>query len=154
MRYLVFFLYVFFSPIFSLADEKPEPVKVYCFSETLEAGFKDGHALFFCTQLSKQGDKKKSLVLVDSKDSADVMAQFMNAEEFAERGEATYVGYGLAWTPSTNKNRRTAIIKVGDFIKPFSGEGINAQAAMSLVRNTEKWIRENRDTILEKANKK
>ncbi len=152
MKTLTFLLIIAVSGIAFAAQ--PGLVKVYCFSEDSEAGFKDGHALFFCKQLEKQGGKKKSLVLVDSRDTAHMTAQFVSAEEFSERGEATFVNYGLAWTPSTSKNRRTAIIKVGDFAKALSGEGINAKAAMRLIRKTECWIRENRDTILQKANKK
>jgi hypothetical protein len=154
MKTLVFLLAISISGI-SLADDKvAELVKVYCFSADLQAGFKDGDALFYCKQLGKRGDKKKSLELVTDRDSAEVLAHYMGVEEYQERGEAAYLNYGIAWTPTQDKTRETAIIKVGTFAKAFSGSGINAQAAMSIVRQTEEWIRENRGTIMEKAKKK
>ncbi len=137
-----------------LADEKPvELVKVYCFSEALEAGFKDIDGNFYCYQLNKRGVKKKSLTVVDERPDAHVIAEFLGAEQFESRGEATYFNYGIAWTPSQNKNIEAAIIKVGDFSKAFSSEGINAGAAVALMLQTEEWIRENRETVLEKAKK-
>ncbi len=149
----VIFLFAVFLSFQCFADEKPAPVKVYCFSEATEAGFTDEDAGFYCYQLNKRGKKKKSLVVVDERSDAHVLAEFLGTEQFEARGEATYFNYGLAWTPTQNKNREAAIIKVGDFSKAFTGEGINAQAAGMLIRQTEEWIRENRETILEKAKK-
>ena len=134
--------------------QKPEPIKVYCFSADLEAGFKDGNALFYCKQLAKQGQKKKSLAIVEDKSTAHAIVEYMGVEQLTSRGEATYLNYGIAWTPNQDETREAAIIKVGEFAKDFSGSGINAQAAMELVRKTESWIRENREVILQKAKQK
>ena len=87
-------------PAFLLADDKkdPELVKVYCFSEAMEAGF-GGWGVGFCKELAKRGTKKKSLVRVESRDEAHMLAEFLSAEEVTTRGETTYVNSGLAWTP-------------------------------------------------------
>ena len=140
-------------PAFLFADDNkdPELVKVYCFSDETEAGFKDFPAIFFCKELSKRGANKKSLVSVESRDEAHVIAEFLSADEVTARGETTYVGSGMAWTPDTEINVRRARVIVGDFSKEFSGEGINASATWELIVRTEEWIRENRENILEKA---
>ncbi len=140
-------------PAFLFADDNkdPELVKVYCFSEAMEAGFEDAYDSTFCIELAKRGKKKKSLVRVESRDEAHMLAEFLSADEVTTRGETTYVSSGMAWTPDTEINVRRARVIVGDFSKEFSGQGINAQAAGELIRNVEKWIRENRDMIIEKA---
>ncbi|MHC4808676.1 MAG: hypothetical protein ACYTBX_20765 [Planctomycetota bacterium] len=152
MKFLAFLLALAISGI-AFAEE-PEPVKVYCFSADLEAGFKDGDALFYCKQLSKRGEKKNSLIIVDKRSGAQAIIEYMGVEQLTKRGEATYVNYGIAWTPNQDETREAAIVKIGEFAKAFSGSGINAQAAMELVRKTEKWIRENREVILQKAREK
>ena len=139
-------------PAFLLADDKkdPELVKVYCFSEEMEAGFGDwGDG--FCKQVAKRGTKKKSLVRVESREEAHMLVEFLSAETVTTRGETTYVGSGMAWTPDTEINVSRARVIVGDFSKEFSGEGINASATWELIVKTEEWIRENRETILEKT---
>jgi hypothetical protein len=153
MKTVIFLLAVSISGTL-FASESPAPVKVYCFSADLEAGFKDGDAFFYCKQLSKRGDKKDSLTIVEKRIDAQAIIEYMGVEELTTRGEATYVSYGIAWTPNQDETREVAIINVGDFAKAFSATGINAQAAMGLVRKTEEWIRENREVILEKARKK
>jgi hypothetical protein len=148
------FLSIIHLSIQCFAGDTPEPVKVYCFSDALEAGFKDAAGKTFCVQLGKQGEKKNSLTLVESRESADVIAHFVSAEEITERGEAIYFNYGIAWSPNQTKNRRTTVVKVGDFAKDFSGTGINASATYVLIKRVESWIRENRETILAKRQKK
>jgi hypothetical protein len=120
----------------------------------LEAGFKDRFAKTYCVQLGKRGEKKGSLLIIDSPKSADVIIEHLGAEEITERGEATFLTYGIAWTPDVSKNRATAILKIGDFAKAFSADGINAQATDGLIKKTESWIRENREVILQKAREK
>lgn len=154
MKTLAFLLAIGISGI-GLADEKGvEPVKVYCFSADLEAGFKDIDASCYCVELGKRGEKKKSLAIVDERADAQVIIEYLGAEAFSERGEATFVSYGMAWTPSQAKLKETAIVSVGDFSKSFSSKGVNAQAVLGLVHRSEEWIRENRDTVLEKAKNK
>ncbi len=139
---------------FLLADDKkdPELVKVYCFSEDTEAGFEDVPAMFFCQYLDKEGTKKKSLIRVESREEAHLIAEHLSADEVTTRGESTYVSSGMAWTPDSATNIETARVKVGDFMKEFSSDGMNdVQAGMGLVRNVEEWIRNNRENILEKA---
>ena len=141
-------------PAFLLADDKkdPELVKVYCFSEQMEAGFEDVPAMSFCQHLNKRGTKKKSLTRVNVRDDdADVVIHFVEADTVTKRGESTFINYGLAWTPDETLNRRSVIVSVGSFAKPFSAEGVNAQATGRLVRKVEEWIRNNRENILEKA---
>ena len=140
------------SPV--LTDDGPEPVKVYCFSDAMEAGFKDIPASAFCAELAKRGNKKKSLIRVPERTEADAIAHFVDAEQFTEKGEAIFFSYGIAFAPNQTKNRRTAVLQVGGFAKGFSAEGVNAQASGMLVRQTEEWIRENRATILEKTSQK
>jgi hypothetical protein len=152
MKLIVFLFSILLS--FQCFADDPEPVGVYCFSGALEAGFKDIDANFYCVQLGKRGEKKKSLAIVESRGEADLVTEFLGAEQFKSRGEATYLNYGIAFTPDLTKNREAAIISVGGFSKAFSSEGINASAAMGLVRQVEEWIRENRETILDKAKKK
>lgn len=148
----IFLLSAVLSAATALASD-PEPVKVYCYSEELREGFKDDDAEFFCYQLDKRGRKKSSLVVVENEADADMVAEFLSAESVTKRGETTFVSYGLVWTPDEAENRETALIRVGTFSKPFIGEGINASAAGKLIRGVEEWIRENRETILEKAAK-
>ena len=141
-------------PAFLFADDNkdPELVKVYCFSEDTEAGFEDVPAMSFCQYLNKHGTKKKSLVRVESRDEAHVIAEFLSAEEVTTRGETTYVNSGMAWTPDGTTNIERARVIVGEFSKEFSGEGTNgASATGNLMRRVEKWIRNNRENILEKA---
>ena len=139
-------------PAFLFADDKkdPELVKVYCFSEAMEAGFVD-KGIGFCKEINKRGTKKKSLVRVESRDEVHMLVEFLSAETVTTRGETTYVSSGMAWTPESKKNIRRARVMVGDFSKEFSSKGINAQAMAGLVHQVEKWIRENRENILEKA---
>ncbi len=139
-------------PAFLFADDNkdPELVKVYCFSEAMEAGFVD-KGIGFCKEINKRGTKKKSLVRVESRDEAHMLVEFLGAEEVTTRGESTYVSSGMAWTPDSTANVRRARVIVGDFAKEFTGEGINAQAMYELIDRTEEWIRNNRNTILEKA---
>ena len=144
-------------PAFLFADDKkdPELVKVYCFSDETEAGFKDFPAIFFCKELSKRGANKKSLVSVESRDEAHMITEHVSSEEVTTRGENTYVNSGLAWTPDGTTHVERARVNVGDFSKEFSAEGENnVQAPRSLVRQVEEWIRENQETILEKAQAK
>ena len=139
-------------PAFLLADDKKdlELVKVYCFSEAMEAGFVD-KGIGFCKEITKRGTKKKSLVRVESRDEAHMLVEFLSAETVTTRGETTYASSGVAWTPDTEINVRRAHVIVGDFAKEFSSKGINAQAMAGLIHQVEEWIRENRENILEKA---
>lgn len=76
MKKLIVFLLVLFPLSFECFAEDPKPVKVYCFSEDLEAGFKDGTATYFCEQLAKRGKKKESITLVDL-DAAHAKVNFL-----------------------------------------------------------------------------
>ena len=139
-------------PAFLFADDNkdPELVKVYCFSEDLEAGFKDKVAHAFCREVTKNGKKKKSLVDAD-RESSHVVVQFLGSGKFVQRGETTFVSGGYAWTPDATVNNASAVAVVVDFAKRFSAEGTGFQAVGGVADQVEEWIRENRDTILEKA---
>ncbi len=143
-------------PAFLFADDNkdPELVKVYCFSEEMEAGFSGDGGALFCKEINKRGTKKKSLIRVESRDEAHMLVEFLGAEEVTTRGESTYVSSGMAWTPDGTANVRRARVIVGDFAKEFTGQGINAQAMGRLIRKVEEWIRNNRENILEKAQAK
>ena len=140
-------------PAFLLADDKkdPELVKVYCFSEDLQVGFKDKTASYFCKELGNRGSKKKSLVLVDSEQAANVTVQFLGKERTSAPGETTFVSSGYAWTPDQLKDGARALLSIGDYEKGFYAEGLNDSTLMLLWNKTEEWLRDNRETILEKA---
>ena len=134
-------------PAFLLADDKkdPELVKVYCFSEEIEAGFKDDFATYFCKELGKRGDKKSSLVLEKDRTTADVIVQFTSSEPATVQGTTTFASSGYAWTPERVKVGSRAVVTVGDFAKEFH----TSKGEPSW--RVEEWIRNNRETILKKA---
>ena len=140
-------------PAFLLADDNkdPELVKVYCFSEDLEAGFKDDTAAFVCRELGKRGEKKKSLRLVESREEATVFLEFLGTEQSSKAGETTYFGGGYAWRPDQLVTGARTLLTLGGYQKGFHAAGVGAQSTAGVAAKTEKWIRENRDTILEKA---
>jgi hypothetical protein len=152
MRFLAFLLTIAISGIAFAED--PELVKVYCFSADLEAGFKDDSAIAWCRILGERGDKKKSLMLVESQSGANVLIEYLGIEKIQTSGEATYLLGGYAWTPDQTKNGARAVLSVADFKKGFFASGVNFQAPSGLIDKTEKWIRENREVILEKTRKK
>lgn len=131
-----------------------ELVDVYCFSDDLEAGFKDETAAYFCKQLGGHGEKKQTLRVVPSADDTHAQIHFLGQERFTEPGEATYLTGGYVWTPDQLKDGARALIVIGDFQKGFYGEGLNDSALVVLWKQIEEWIRENRETILEKAEQK
>lgn len=131
----------------------PELVKVYCFSEDLEAGFNDDVAEYVCKELGKRGKKKKSLIVVGTREEADAVLQFLGTEHVSTKGEATYFLGGYAWTPDQLKTGARAVLSVGDYKKGFHAAGVNDQATSGVAWKTEEWIRENREAILEKAKK-
>ena len=147
----ILLILVFVSP--ALADDV-ESVTAYCSSEALEAGFKDRPASFFCEELGKRGAKKKSFSITQTRESAGVVIQFLAKESISERGEATYLIGGYAWTPDQIKTGVRAVVSVGKFNKGFHGKGVNDAAYVDLRDQVESWIRENRATILEKASQK
>lgn len=153
MKKLIVFLLVLFPLSFECFAEDPKPVKVYCFSEDLEAGFKDGTATYFCEQLAKRGKKKESITLVDL-DAAHAKVNFLGRESIDAKGETTYFLGGYAWTPDQAKQGARAVVQVADFTKGFYASGVNDAALLNLWEKVEIWIRENRETILEKASKK
>jgi hypothetical protein len=154
MKTLAFLLAIGISGI-ALADDKSvEAVKVYCFSADLEEGFKDDHASYFCKELGKRGKKKKSFVLVNGKDSAHALVQYLGTEEITAIGETTYLVGSYAWTPQQTKSGAKAVVGIGEYTKGFQGTGLNDVALMNCWEKVENWIRANRDTILEKAKKK
>jgi hypothetical protein len=145
---------VWIAPLAAADEKSADLVKVYCFSDALEAGFKDNSAKYFCKELGKRGEKKQSLSIADERNNAHAVVQYLGKEEIIARGEASYIVGGYAWTPDQYKNGVRAILSVGDFSKGFYGEGVNDSAAFLVWKNIEKWIRENRATILEKASQK
>ena len=153
MKTLAFLLAIGIFGIAFANDKDAELVKVYCFSADLEAGFSDDSAEYWCKELGKRGSKKKSLALVDSKEDANVLVQYLGTKETTTMGDATYLVGGYAWTPEQTKKGAKAVVAVGDFVKGFHGEGINWQGPGAIMRQIEEWVRENRDTILEKAKK-
>jgi hypothetical protein len=153
MKYLAFFSYLLFLPIVSFADDNP-PVKVYCFSDDLEAGFQDKSTSYWCNELGKRGAKKKSLALVEDKDSADIRIQYLGTEEIRVQGETTYLLGGYAWTPEQFEKGARAVVTIADYNKGFHATGINFQGPGQVLRDIEKWIRENREVILQKAREK
>jgi len=152
MRLIILAAYLLCLPIVA-ADEKDalEPVTVYCFSEDLEAGFKDETATAWCRILGERGEKKKSLAIVEDKQSAHVLVECLGVEKIEAAGETTYLVGGYAWTPDQTKTGARAVITVGDFKKGFFASGIGFRGPSSVINQTEEWIRENRATILEKA---
>jgi hypothetical protein len=152
MKTLTFLLIIGVSGM-AFASESPEIVKVYCFSADLEAGFKDDSAAAWCRILSERGDKKKSIALTESKADAHVLVEYLGIEKIEAQGDATYLLGGYAWTPNQTKTGARAVITVGDFKKGFFASGINFQAPSGVIEQTESWIRENRETILQKASK-
>ncbi len=154
MKVFITILFLALLPLAAFAADGDELVKVYCFSDDLEAGFKDIPASAFCAELQKRGNKKSSLECVESRNIAHATVHFVGAETLRKRGEAIYINYGIAWNPAININRRTAIISVRGFSKEFIGEGVNASASATLIKKLEEWIRENKDTILKKAKDK
>lgn len=149
---ITLFIAILCAPAF--ADESKELVKVYCTSEDLEAGFKDDSAEFFCRELGKRGEKKKSLALSDNRENAEVIVMYLGVEEITTKGETTHLMAGYAWTPDQAKNGARAVITIGGlggFTKGFHATGVNAAAPMGAMRLLENWIRENRETILKKA---
>jgi hypothetical protein len=141
MKTLAFLLAFAISGSIAFAEKPEPPVKVYCFSADLAAGFKDIDASCYCVELGKKGEKKKSLTITNVRETAQITIEYLGSEQFQARGEATYLNYGIAWTPSETKNREAVVLSVGRFSKAFSAEGINAQASGKLVRQTEEWIR-------------
>jgi len=140
-------------PVFA-ADEKPELVKVYCFSADLQAGFKDDVAEYVCRELGKRGKKKKSLLLTKTRGAAHVVVEYLGTEHVSKPGETTYVTAGYAWTPDQLKTGAKAILSVDEFTKGFHAAGVGGQATSGIAWKMEEWIRENRDIILEKAKQK
>lgn len=136
------------------ASDMPEPVKVYCFSADLEAGFKDKGAVYFCGQLNKRGTKKGSLSVVDSKDDAFITVNYLGRKSITKQGEATYFVGRYAWTPEQMQDGIRAVVAVGDFTKGFYAEGINDVPLSSVKDQIEAWIRDNRETIMKKAHEK
>ncbi len=138
---------------FLLADDKkdPELVKVYCFSEDTEAGFEDKGATYFCKELVKRGKKKGSLEVIESMELAHVAVKYLGVETIPAADRTTFLMGGYAWTPAQYQNGARAVLSIGSFSKGFHGTGVNDVALASCWTQTEEWIRENRDTILEKA---
>jgi hypothetical protein len=152
MRFLAFLTAFALSGI-AFAEE-PEVVKVYCFSADLEAGFKDGGAEYFCKELRSRGEKKNAFILADNRGNAHVLVQYLGIEKIITQGETTHLVGGYAWTPDQTKNGARAIVGVGEFTKGFHREGTGGTPPYVLSKDIEKWIRENREVILQKANKK
>ena len=140
-------------PAFLFADDKkdPELVKVYCFSGDTEAGFKDKTASYFCKRLGDRGRKKKSTLTVETRDTADVVVQFLGREFVSRPGDTTYLSGNYAWTPEQLEDGVRVTLAVGDFVKGFHTQGINDTPVVGAAYAIERWIRENRDTILDKA---
>ena len=152
MKYLALLSYLFFLPALSADD--PQPVKVYCFSADLEAGFRDDSATAWCRIFGERGKKKKSVILTDSKSEAHALVEYLGIEEIESTGETTYFVGGYAWTPDETKIGARAIVAIGDFKKGFFASGTNFQAPSGIIDMAEKWIRENREVILQKAKQK
>lgn len=139
-------------PAIVLADDQPvRTVQIYCSSEDLDAGFKDKIASAFCKELGNQGKKKKSLTLADGPDNAQAVVRFLGSGTFTKRGETTYVTGGYAWTPDETAHNAAAVVQLDGFSKEFTAEGIGFQATGGVADQVEEWVRENRETILEKA---
>jgi len=152
MRIMLLAAYLLYLPfVIANQERKSELVKVYCFSEDLEAGFKDETTAYWCKELSKRGEKKHSLVLVNDRSTANVEIKYLGTEEIKTRGEATYLLGGYAWTPDQFAKGARAIITIGEYSKGFHASGIGFQGPGQVLRDIEEWIRENRDTILQKA---
>jgi hypothetical protein len=152
MKTLIFLLAVSVSGIM-FASESPAPVKAYCFSADLEAGFKDAVAEYVCRELGNRGKKKKSLSIV-GRDEAQVFIQFLGTEQVTVSGETTYLLGGYAWNPDQLRTGARTVISIGDYRKGFHAAGMGAQATAGVAWKTEEWIRENREVILQKARKK
>ena len=147
MKTLAFLLSIAFSGVM-LAAENSELVKVYCFSDATEAGFEDKETSDYCEDIQKRGKKKKSLVFVDNKESADVLVKYVVTEKHVGQGDKTTYYAGTATTQEKITLITTMVIIIGDFERRFSDE------FPEVIYKVEEWIRENRDVILEKAKKK
>lgn len=152
MKSVVFILLMFLC--FQCFADEPTPVKVYCFSDALKAGFKDIDGSFFCNRLTKIVGKKKGSIEPAPENGADVIIHHLGMEQLEQSGKAIYLSYGLLWSPTETVNYEAAILKVGDFAKEFRSSGINASSGIILVKQVESWIRENRETILKKTKQK
>jgi hypothetical protein len=152
MRFITFLLAIALSGTV-LAGERPDPVKAYCFSEDIEAGFKDEKTEYWCKELGKRGGQKKSFVLAE-KAVADVAIQYLGTEEIRVQGEATYLLGGYAWTPDQFEKGARAVVTVADYNKGFHASGVGFQGPGQVLRDIEEWIRENREVILQKAREK
>ncbi|MHC4744565.1 MAG: hypothetical protein ACYS8Z_21840 [Planctomycetota bacterium] len=156
MKYLVFFSCLLFLPAFSSADENTEPVKVYCFSADLEAGFTDEIAEEMCRAISKRGKKKKSLMLTDVAD-AQIVVEFIGitGESVVEEAGQKFVPYaGSVWEAEKKERTLAATLTVGDYTKQFIRSSTGEAVASGLGSEIEEWIRENREVILQKAREK
>ncbi len=151
MKTLVFILAVAVSGI--VFAEDVELVKVYCSSPDLEAGFKDRGASYFCKELGKLGEKKRSLAVTSERASADALVNYLGRQPVTRQGETAYHLGGYIWQPSQSADGIRAVVTVGEFQRGFFAEGINDVPLGSVKRQVEEWIRENRATILEKAQK-
>jgi len=145
---------VIFAACGMVFAQKPEPIKVYCFSADLEAGFKDDSATAWCRIFGERAEKKKSIVLVDDKKDAHALVEYLGIEKIDTSGETTYFVGGYAWTPDETKTGARAIVTVGEFKKGFFASGTNFQAPSGVIDMAESWIRENREVILQKAKQK
>jgi hypothetical protein len=147
MKFLAFLLALAISGI-AFAEE-PEPVKVYCFSADLEAGFKDKLGSWFCETLEKRGRKKKSVTFAD-RQNADVIMEYIGMEKLGTKSDGTTLySRGIAVSGEKNVNRCESKMTIGDYEKIFTS-GHHSD----MVNTIESWIRENREVILQKAREK
>jgi len=135
---------------------QPEPLKVYCFSMDIAAGFKDEVAEEMCRAIAKRGKKKKSVTLTDAAD-AQIIVQFIGVtgeRVVAEAGQKFVPYAGSVWQAEKKERTLAAELTVGDYTKEFNRSSTGGAVASGLGSEIEEWIRENRDTILQKAQKK
>ncbi len=124
--------------------QAPRP-SLYTFSSDSDAGFEDERLESFRRDL---GDfVKKFMELGYSKETALVSVQFLGQGELTVELDASGMPARHLWVPSDDAPGMWAIVRVGDFAKPFDVDGSGARSLSRLAKSISEWLEKNEPAL-------
>ena len=139
MKLLVALLSLFLSD--SLTPIQAPRPSLYTFSSDSEGGFEDERLNTFRRDLGNF--VKNFMELGYSKETALVNVQFLGQGELTMELDGSGISSSYLWTPSGEARGMWAIVRIGDFGKPFGVEGVGARNLRRLAKSVSEWLKGN-----------